>query len=123
VADPLVQQRVMAAGALLDAAPVVFPLPERTTPLFMHEVADIQPRALYAEHGELYGENLRPKIEAVPRGHGSRGVRSRRGPGRVRARRIRRARGFDLLLTPTLGFVPPPADIDEIATPRGRSCA
>ena len=23
--------------------------------------------------------------------------------------------GFDLLLTPTLGFVPPPADVDEIA--------
>ena len=61
-AEPLVRERVTAAGALLDATPVAFPLPEGTTPLFMREVADIH-RELYAEHGELYGENLRPKIE------------------------------------------------------------
>ncbi len=31
-------------------------------PVFMREVADVH-RELYAEYGELYGDNLRPKIE------------------------------------------------------------
>jgi aspartyl-tRNA(Asn)/glutamyl-tRNA(Gln) amidotransferase subunit A len=114
-AEPLVQQRVMAAGALLDAMPVVFPLPEGTTPLFMNEVADIH-RELYAEHGELYGENLRPKIErclAVTEAEATTAAAARDGYERDALAALE---GFDLLLTPTLGSVPPPADVDEIAT-------
>jgi aspartyl-tRNA(Asn)/glutamyl-tRNA(Gln) amidotransferase subunit A len=114
-AEPLVQQCVMAAGALLDATPVVFPLPEGTTALFMHEVADIH-RELYAEHGELYGENLRPKIERcleVTEAEAAAAAAARAGYERGALAALE---GFDLLLTPTLGFVPPPADIDEIAT-------
>src|SRR4029077_15835205 len=34
-AEPLVRQRVEESGALLDATPVAFPLPEGTTALFM----------------------------------------------------------------------------------------
>ena len=114
-AEPLVQRRVAAAGALLDAMPVPFPLPEGTTPLFMREVADIH-RELYAEHGELYGENLRPKIERCLE------IREAEAAAATAARRayeqqaLAALEGFDLLVTPTLGFVPPPADVDELAT-------
>ena len=52
----------LIAGGMLAATPAAFPLPAGTTPLFMREVADIH-RELYAEHGELYGENIRSKVE------------------------------------------------------------
>ena len=49
-------------GVLPEPARSTFPVPARTTPLFMREVADVH-RDLYEEHGELYGENISPKIE------------------------------------------------------------
>src|SRR5213076_3000715 len=80
----------------------------------MREVGDVH-RELFAEYGELYGENLRPKIErciAVTEAEAA-------GAASARAEYERRAlgalEGFDLLLTPTLAFVPPPADVDELA--------
>jgi aspartyl-tRNA(Asn)/glutamyl-tRNA(Gln) amidotransferase subunit A len=114
-AEPLVRQRVAAAGALLDAAPVAFPLPEGTTPLFMREVADIH-RELFAEHGELYGENLRPKIERCLEVSEAEAASAAVARGEYERRAFAALEGFDLLVTPTLGFVPPPADVDEIAT-------
>ena len=114
-AEPLVGERVTAAGALLDATPVAFPLPEGTTPLFMREVADIH-RELYAEHGELYGENLRPKIERCLDVTDAEASAAARARVEYERQALAALEGFDLLLTPTLGFVPPPADVDEIAT-------
>ena len=114
-AEPLVSQRVTAAGALLDATPVAFPLPEGTTPLFMREVADIH-RELYAEHGELYGENLRPKIERCLEVTDAEATAAAVARAEYERQALAALEGFDLLLTPTLGFVPPPADVDEIAT-------
>jgi aspartyl-tRNA(Asn)/glutamyl-tRNA(Gln) amidotransferase subunit A len=114
-AEPLVRQRVAAAGALLDAAPVAFPLPEGTTPLFMREVADIH-RELFAEHGELYGENLRPKIERCLEVSEAEAASAAVARGEYERQAFAALEGFDLLVTPTLGFVPPPAEVDEIAT-------
>jgi aspartyl-tRNA(Asn)/glutamyl-tRNA(Gln) amidotransferase subunit A len=114
LADPLVRARVEAVGALVGAVAVDFPLPEGTTPVFMREVADVH-RELYAEHGELYGENIRPKIErclAVDDGELAAATAARTA---YEHRALETLDGFDLLLTPTLGFVPPAADVDELA--------
>src|SRR5579862_4602357 len=113
LAEPLVRARVEAAGALLDAAPVAFPLPEGTTQLFMREVGDVH-RELYAEHGELYGDNIRVKIErclAVTPEEAAAAARARREYEQKALAALAR---FDLLVTPTLRFVPPPADVDEL---------
>ncbi len=61
-ADPLVRERVGAAAGRLSARPIELPWPDGTVPIFMHEIGDVH-RDLYAEHAELYGENLSPKIE------------------------------------------------------------
>jgi aspartyl-tRNA(Asn)/glutamyl-tRNA(Gln) amidotransferase subunit A len=114
-AEPLVRERVTAAAALLDAAPVAFPLPEGTTPLFMHEVGAIH-RELYAEHGELYGENLRPKIVRCLEVTDAEAAVASSARSEYERQAFAALEGLDLLVTPTLGFVPPPADIDEIAT-------
>ncbi len=115
-ADPLVRARVEAAAALLpQSRPVAFPEPEGTTPVFMREVGDVH-RELYAEYGELYGDNLRPKIErciAITDAEADAAAIAR---VEYEEQALSALDGLDLLLTPTLGFVPPAADVDEIAT-------
>ena len=81
----------------------------------MREVGDVH-RDLYAEYGELYGDNLRPKIERCI------AITDAEADGAAIARveyeeqALSALDGLDLLLTPTLGFVPPATDVDEIAT-------
>jgi aspartyl-tRNA(Asn)/glutamyl-tRNA(Gln) amidotransferase subunit A len=114
-AEPLVRARLEEAARLLDARPIVFPLPDRTMPIFMREVAEVH-RDLYAEHAEFYGENIRRKIErclAVTEAEAAAAGAARTA---YEHDALAALEGFDLLLTPTLAFVPPPADVDEIAT-------
>ncbi len=114
-ADPLVRQRVESAASLFpNSRPVDLPEPAGTLPLLWREIADVH-RELYEEQGELYGENISRKIErclAVGDAEVAAGAA-------LRVDYDRRMRelfdGLDLLLTPTLGFVAPPADVDEIA--------
>src|SRR4029079_10450685 len=71
-------------------------------------------RDLYAEHAELYGENVRPKFErclAVSDAEAAAGGDAR---GTYEREALAALGDFDLVLTPTLGLVPPPADVDEI---------
>ena len=80
----------------------------------MSEIAGVH-RELYAEQGDLYGENIVPKIErclALPTVEAA-AAASRREEYRDEMQRA--LEPFDLLLTPTLAFVAPPADVDEIA--------
>ena len=115
-ADPLVRRRVEEAAARIPAVrPVDLPEPGGTFPVFMREVADVH-RELYEEQGDLYGENVRLKIErclAITDAEVAAAVSLRAGYER---RMLAVFEGLDLLLTPTLGFVAPAADIDEIAT-------
>ena len=114
-ASPLVCARVEAAAAHFPGARTIdFPEPVGTVPVFMREVGDVH-RDLYAEHGELYGENIRPKIErciAVTDAEAAAAATARAEYERLALEALA---DFDLLLTPTLGFVPPPADVDELA--------
>ena len=115
-ADPLVRERIEKAASLFPRRRgTAFPEPAGTTPVFMREVGDVH-RDLYAEYGELYGENLRPKIErclAVTDSEAEAAAAARVEYGE---HALAALDGLDLLLTPTLGFVPPPAVVDEIAT-------
>jgi aspartyl-tRNA(Asn)/glutamyl-tRNA(Gln) amidotransferase subunit A len=115
-ADPLVRAQVEAAAALLspERRVVDFPAAGATMPVFMREVADVH-RGLYTEQGELYGERIRPKIErclAVTDAELQEGSSARAD---YRERALGALGDLDLLVTPTLGFVAPPADVDELA--------
>jgi aspartyl-tRNA(Asn)/glutamyl-tRNA(Gln) amidotransferase subunit A len=114
LADPLVGERVAAAAAHVSAAPLDVPLPEGTTPLFMREVADVH-RDIYAEHGDAYGENIVPKIERCLRVTDTEAASAASLRLRYERTMLGLIEPFDVLLTPTLGFVAPPADVDEIA--------
>jgi aspartyl-tRNA(Asn)/glutamyl-tRNA(Gln) amidotransferase subunit A len=109
---PLVRERVLAAAAAFGAEPIDFPTAEDIGPAFMREVADVH-RELYPENAELYGENIRGKVErclAISDGEYEAAVAARAA---LVARAEAVLHGFDLLLTPTLASVPPPADVVE----------
>jgi aspartyl-tRNA(Asn)/glutamyl-tRNA(Gln) amidotransferase subunit A len=114
LAQPLVRARIEEAGRLLGATPIPFPLPERTTPVFMREVADVH-RELYAEHADLYGENVRPKFERCLAVSDAEVTAAGEARTAYEQQALAALDGFDLLLTPTLALVPPPDDVDEIA--------
>jgi aspartyl-tRNA(Asn)/glutamyl-tRNA(Gln) amidotransferase subunit A len=114
LADPLVRERVEAAVGLFPRTNrVEFPLASSVGPLFAREVADVH-RGLFPEHAEEYGDNVRTKIErclAVGDGEVETARRAREAH-RVEAEHA--LGGADLLLTPTLAFVAPPADVVEL---------
>ncbi len=111
---PLVRERVLEAAACFGGAETIdFPNGDGTQPLFMREVADVH-RELYAESSELYGENIRPKIERcldVGDGEAADATRARE---LLRERADEALGALNLLLVPTLAFVAPPANVDEI---------
>jgi aspartyl-tRNA(Asn)/glutamyl-tRNA(Gln) amidotransferase subunit A len=110
-ADPLVRARV---EELLPAARRVdFPLPDWQDRLFMHEVAEVH-RDLFAEHADLYGENVRTKVERCLRVTDEEAEASRVARERYRERCLEALDGVDLLITPTTAFVAPPVEADDL---------
>ena len=92
---------------------VDFPTAADVAPAFMREIADVH-RELYAENSELYGENIRGKIErclAITDGEYAEAAAARE---RHRERAEVALDGFDLLIVPTLSIPPPPADVVEV---------
>jgi aspartyl-tRNA(Asn)/glutamyl-tRNA(Gln) amidotransferase subunit A len=114
LAEPLVRARVEELAARLPGARRIdFPLPDWRDRLFMREVADVH-RELFAEHAELYGENVRIKVErclAVTDGETEESLRARE---RYSERCLEALEGVDLLVTPTTAFVAPPDDVDDL---------
>ena len=119
-ADPLVRERVERAASHFPRRRTMrFPLPDADENfLFMREVADVH-RGLFPEHGDEYGESIRWKLERcldVTDGEVATATRLR---DEYRVGCAEALDGLDLLVTPTMTFVPPPADADE-ALLRGR---
>jgi aspartyl-tRNA(Asn)/glutamyl-tRNA(Gln) amidotransferase subunit A len=114
VAEPLVRARVAAAAERFPRRrPLDLPSAEELGPAFRREVADVH-RELFLEHAESYGDNVRTKIErclAVTDAEYDRAASARQ---RYRERLLEAAAGVDLLLTPTLVCVTPPAPADEL---------
>jgi aspartyl-tRNA(Asn)/glutamyl-tRNA(Gln) amidotransferase subunit A len=85
---------------------------------FMREVADVH-RALFPGNEELYGDNVRGKIERCVRVTDAEAAAAERERAEYRERMAEAFGGLDLVVTPTVPFVPPPADVDELEL-RGR---
>ena len=112
--EPLVERRLLDAAALFARAePVAFPGGGGTEAAYMREIADVH-RELYEESAELYGENIRPKIERCLTVSDAEAAEASRARESLRLEADRALGELRLLLTPTLAFVAPPADIDEV---------
>jgi aspartyl-tRNA(Asn)/glutamyl-tRNA(Gln) amidotransferase subunit A len=118
-ADALVGERVEQAAALFPRRRrLELPRPEGVYDSFNREVADVH-RELFAEHADEYGETVRRKVERCLELTDTEYARAVEARERYRERLAEAAAGVDLLLTPTLECVAPPAPADELAL-RGR---
>jgi Asp-tRNA(Asn)/Glu-tRNA(Gln) amidotransferase A subunit family amidase len=114
-ADPLVRARVEEAAALLPGVErAEFPLPGDVNPAFQAEAADVH-RELFAEHPDLYGENVRRKLEAAFSVSEEDVEASRAEREAYRDRAAAALDGYDVLLTPTMPMVAPPVGIGDLA--------
>jgi len=115
-AEPLVRARAEAAAASFPRAQrLALPHPDPAeNRLFRREVADVH-RALFSEHAEMYGEQVRWKIERCLEVGDDEVRRAERLRAEYRERCAQLLEGFDLLLTPTVAFVAPPLTADELA--------
>jgi aspartyl-tRNA(Asn)/glutamyl-tRNA(Gln) amidotransferase subunit A len=113
LAEPLVRVRVEEATELFPhRRRIEFPLPEGVGAVFMREVAESH-RGLFPDHADAYGDNLRAKLE---RCRAVSDAEFEAALGRLEEYRERAAEaieGVDLLVTPTLAFVAPPAIRDD----------
>jgi aspartyl-tRNA(Asn)/glutamyl-tRNA(Gln) amidotransferase subunit A len=112
-AEPLVRARVEAAAGLFgQRRSIELPYPEAAGDAFMHEVADVH-RELFAEHGDLYGDDVAVKIErclAVTDADYEASLKAREA---YRALAEENVAGADLVVTPTLPLVAPPTGIGD----------
>jgi len=99
--------RVLEAAARFpDVRPLELPRPAGVRPLFMHEVAGVH-RELFAESGELYGEDLRIKVERCLEITDADAAAAARRRELYREEIEQAIDGLDLVLTPTLPVVAP----------------
>jgi aspartyl-tRNA(Asn)/glutamyl-tRNA(Gln) amidotransferase subunit A len=112
--EPPARQAVEKAAARLGADPIEFPFPDDVGPMFMHEVGEVH-RDLFAEHRDAYGENVRTKVERCLAVSDAEHEAAEQRRERYREEADAALAGYDLLLVPTLGFEPPPADVDELS--------
>ena len=114
-ADPLVRERVAEAASLFPRRREIdLPLAPANRADFMREVADVH-RVLFPGNEELYGENVRGKIERCLRVTDAEVAAAERERAEYRERFLEAAGGLDLVVTPTVLLVAPPADADELA--------
>jgi aspartyl-tRNA(Asn)/glutamyl-tRNA(Gln) amidotransferase subunit A len=113
-ADSLVGARVSEAAALFPSArPLDLPLAPRKRADFMREAADVH-RALFPGNEELYGEDVRGKIERSLRVTDGEAAVAARESAEYRERFAAAIDGVDIVVTPTVPCVAPPADADEL---------
>jgi len=114
-AEPLVRARVAAAAALFpQRRELELPLAPANRADFMLEAADVH-RALFPGNEELYGENVRGKIERCLTVTSEAAAAATREREEYRERVAEATQGVDLIVTPTVPCVAPPADADELA--------
>jgi aspartyl-tRNA(Asn)/glutamyl-tRNA(Gln) amidotransferase subunit A len=113
LADPLVRARVQEAVEHFPRRrAVAFPFPEGIGPVFMREAAESH-ADLFPEHAEAYGPNVRAKLERCVRVTDAEHAAALRCLEEYRERAEEAIAGLDLLVTPTLAFVAPPAMEDD----------
>jgi aspartyl-tRNA(Asn)/glutamyl-tRNA(Gln) amidotransferase subunit A len=114
LADPLVRSRVQAAAERFPRRRVIpFPFPEGTQPMFMREVAKAH-CGLFPKHAAYYGENVRTKLKRCVQVTDAAFESARRQRELYREQAAEAFEGLDLLITPTLMSIAPPADADDL---------
>jgi aspartyl-tRNA(Asn)/glutamyl-tRNA(Gln) amidotransferase subunit A len=108
-ADPLVAECVEQAVARFPRRRrIELPLvPAETYAAFMREAADVH-RELFTENADLYGEDVRVKLERCLAVRDADAERAQRLRADYRERVEEAVAGLDLVLTPTLPVVAPP---------------
>jgi len=115
LADPQVRASVEAAAAHFPRRRRLdLPLAHDLGPAFRREVAEVH-RELFLEHADSYGDNVRVKLERCLEVTDSEYERAAAARERYRERLLEAAAGLDLIVTPTLVCVAPPAPADEFA--------
>jgi aspartyl-tRNA(Asn)/glutamyl-tRNA(Gln) amidotransferase subunit A len=118
-ADPLVRARVEAAAALFrDRRTLDLPLADGIYPGFAREAAEIH-GALFAEHRADYGENVATKLAWALELGDDEVEAARAERERYRERMAELTAGVDLVVSPTIPTVAPPAGVGDLAL-RGR---
>ena len=113
-ASALVSARVgEAAARFAHARSLELPWPAEIFPAFQREIAEIH-RELFARHHDLYGANVRAKIERCLAVDPAADAAARAARERYRREVAAAMDGFDLLMTPTTPVVAPPAASDEL---------
>jgi Asp-tRNA(Asn)/Glu-tRNA(Gln) amidotransferase A subunit family amidase len=113
-AEPLVRARVQEAAELFPRRREVdFLLPEQVATVFMREVAESHD-GLFPEYADAYGANLRTKLERCVQVSDAEFETALRRLEDYRAQAAEVMEGVDLLVTPTLAFVAPPALRDDL---------
>jgi aspartyl-tRNA(Asn)/glutamyl-tRNA(Gln) amidotransferase subunit A len=115
-ADRMVLRRVREAAALFphrDEIDISLDLAERVGPVFMREVADVH-RELFAEFADSYGDNVRTKVERCLTVTDAEYENALELRDDLRFEADQEMQGLDLVLTPTLAFVPPKLPVDDL---------
>ena len=113
-ADPLVRARVEeAAQRFPRLQPLELPPPDLTYTLFMHEAAAVHGE-LFAEHADAYGENVRTKLERCLLVTDPEAETAARERELYLERMLEATQDVDVVLTPTMEFVAPPAEVPEL---------
>jgi Asp-tRNA(Asn)/Glu-tRNA(Gln) amidotransferase A subunit family amidase len=115
-AEPLIRARVEEAAATFPRRrEIALPaMPPGVAEVRMRETAESH-GTLFAEHRDLYGEDVAAKLERCLRvtdAEYEAGLRTRE---RYRARFAELTRGIDVLLTPTEPMVAPPVGVGDLA--------
>lgn len=115
-ADPLVRSRVEEAAATFPhRREIAIPeMPPGVADVRMRETAETH-RELFAEHRDLYGEDVAEKIERCLRVTDAEYQAGLRTRDRYRERLAELTRGIDVLLTPTEPMVAPPVGLGDLA--------
>jgi Asp-tRNA(Asn)/Glu-tRNA(Gln) amidotransferase A subunit family amidase len=112
-AAPVVARTVgEAAQKLPGAVPVTLPFPGGAFPAFQREIAEVH-RDLIDRYADLYGTNVRTKIERALEVSDAEDANARAARERYRDEFAEAMAGVDLVIAPTLPVPPPPADVDE----------
>jgi aspartyl-tRNA(Asn)/glutamyl-tRNA(Gln) amidotransferase subunit A len=113
-AEPLVRERVAEAASLFPRRRELdLPLAPPNRADFMREAADVH-RALFPGNEQLYGDNVRGKIDRCLRVTDAEAAAAERDRLEYRERLAEALAGLDLVVTPTVPFVAPPAVVDEL---------
>lgn len=114
LADPLVRSRVQAAAGRFPRHQVIaFPFPEATEAAFMREAAESH-HDLFPAQADLYGENVRTKLEYCFRVTDAAFASAQRAREFYLEQAAAALEGLDLLITPTMMSIAPEADADDL---------